>query len=79
MILLVTRHVVQGGRKSFSVVTIYTFDLMEIHVKNLLEFQGQKISFSCITLYSSQRWNFLKELSIGRDVIVFSKNGEKVS
>ena len=55
MILLVTRHVVQGGRKSFSVVTIYTFDLMEIHVKNLLEFQGQKISFSCITLYSSQR------------------------
>ena len=46
---LIEHLTVQGGKESLSVAVIdesYTFDLMEIHVKNLdLEFQGQNIFF----------------------------------
>ena len=45
----------------------YTFDLMEIHVKNLdLEFQIQKIFLHCILLITKVK------------LIVLLKNGKKV-
>ena len=58
----------------------YTSDLMEIHVKNLLqidlEFQSQHFFLLHYILFSTKK-KFFQE-TIGRNMMILLKNGKKV-
>ena len=74
---------VQGGKKSLSVAIIdefYTIDLMEIHVKNL----PQNLNLKVTTFFFRHCTPFITKVklfqaTIGRNLIVLLKNGNKVS